>query len=61
VKIDPVESQETKQRIEIAQMNRIVRKMKNEITRMRSNDSYIPNPRMSVSKKKKGTFLKRRE
>jgi hypothetical protein len=35
VKVDPVAAQETKQIIEIAQMNRTIRKMQNEITRLR--------------------------
>jgi hypothetical protein len=34
------------QRIEIAEMNRTIRKMKNEITRLRRGDNYVANPRM---------------
>jgi hypothetical protein len=50
VKIDLVVAQETKQRIKIAQLNRTIRQMQNEITRLRRNDNYIPNPRISVPK-----------
>jgi hypothetical protein len=53
VKVDPVAAQETKQRIEIAQMNRTIRKMKNEITRLRRGDNYVANPRMSVQEKRR--------
>jgi hypothetical protein len=53
VKTDPVAAQETKQRIEIAQMNRTIRQMQNEITRLRRNDNYIPNPRMSVQEQRR--------
>jgi hypothetical protein len=53
VKTDPVAAQETKQRIEIAQMNRTIRQMQNEITRLRRNDNYIPNPRMSVPEQRR--------
>jgi hypothetical protein len=44
VKVDPVAAQETKKRIEIAQMNRTIRKMQNEITRLRRGDNYVANP-----------------
>jgi hypothetical protein len=47
VKVDPVAAQETKQRIEIAQMNRTIKKMQNKITRLRRGDNYVENPRMS--------------
>jgi hypothetical protein len=53
VKVDPVAAQETKQRIEIAQMNRTIRKMKNEITRLRRGDNYVANLRMSVQEKRR--------
>jgi hypothetical protein len=53
VKVDPVAAQETKQRIEIAQMNRTIRKMQNEITRLRKGDNYVANPRMSVQEKRR--------
>jgi hypothetical protein len=52
VKVDPVATQETKQRIEIAQMNRTIRKMQNEITRLRRVDNYVANPRMSVQEQR---------
>jgi hypothetical protein len=44
----PFAAQETNQRIEIAQMNRTIRKMKNEITRLRRGDNYVENSRMLV-------------
>jgi len=46
VKVDPVVAQETKQRIEIAQMNRTIKQMHNEITKLRTGDNYVENPRM---------------
>jgi hypothetical protein len=52
VKVDPVATQETKQRIEIAQMNRTIRKMQNDITRLRRVDNYVANPRMSVQEQR---------
>jgi hypothetical protein len=48
MKVDAIAAQETKKRIEIAQMNRTIRKMKNEITRLRMGDNYVSNLRMSV-------------
>jgi hypothetical protein len=48
VKVDPVAAQETKQIIEIVQMNGIIKQMKNETTRPRRGDTYVENPRMSV-------------
>jgi hypothetical protein len=52
VKVDPIVAQETKKRIEISQMNRTIKKMKNEITRLRRRDNYVANPRMMVPKKR---------
>jgi hypothetical protein len=43
-----VATQETKQRIEIAQMNRTIKQMQNNITRLTRGDNYMPNPRMSI-------------
>jgi hypothetical protein len=53
VKTDPVASQEMKQRIEIAQMSITIRQMQNEITRLRRNDNYVLNLRMSVIEKRR--------
>jgi hypothetical protein len=53
VKVDPVAAQETKQRIEIAQMNRTIKQMQNEITRLRRGDNYMPNPRMSIPEQRR--------
>jgi hypothetical protein len=53
VKVDPVAAQETKQRIEIAQMNRTIKQMQNEITRLRRGDNYVENLRMSVPEKRR--------
>jgi len=53
VKVDPVEVQETKQRIEIAQMNRTIKKMQNDITKQRRGDNYVENPRMPVLEKRR--------
>jgi hypothetical protein len=48
IKVDPVAAQETKKRIEIAQMNRTIKQMQNEITRLRRGDNYVANPRMPI-------------
>ena len=53
VKVDPVATQETKQRIEIAQMNRTIKQMKNKITRLRRGDNYMPNSRMLILEKRR--------
>jgi hypothetical protein len=53
VKIDPVAAQETKQKIEIAQMNRTIRQMQNEIIRLRRNENFMLDSRMSSSRTKK--------
>jgi hypothetical protein len=53
VKVDPVVAQETKQRIEIAQMNRTIMQMKNEIIRLRRGDNYVANLRMSIQEKRR--------
>jgi hypothetical protein len=53
VKVDPVAAQETKQRIEITQMNRTIKKMQNEITKLRRGDNYVVNPRMHVPEKRR--------
>jgi hypothetical protein len=51
VKVDPVMAQETKKIIEIAQMNITIRKMLNEITRLRRGDNYVENLRIPVQEK----------
>jgi hypothetical protein len=61
VKVDPVAAQETKQRIEIAQMNRTIKQMKNEITRLRRGDNYMPNPRMSIAEQRRNPTRKQSE
>jgi hypothetical protein len=48
-----VATQETKQRIEIAQMNRTIKQMKNEITRLRRRDNYAANPRIPVPEQRR--------
>jgi hypothetical protein len=53
VKVDPIVAQETKKIIEIAQMNRTIRKMHNEITKLRKADNYVSNSRMSVQYKRR--------
>jgi hypothetical protein len=53
VKVDPVAAQETKQRIEIAQMNRTIKQMQNEITRLRRGDNYMPNPRIPIPEQRR--------
>ena len=41
VKVDLFAAQETKHIIEIAQINRTINKMQNEITRLRRGDNYV--------------------
>jgi hypothetical protein len=53
VKVDPVAAQEPKKRIEIAQMNRTIRKMWNDITILRRGDNYVANPRTLVQDKRR--------
>jgi hypothetical protein len=53
VKVDPVATQETKKRIEIVEMNRSIKQMHNEITRLRRGDNYVENPRMLVPEKRR--------
>jgi hypothetical protein len=46
-------AQETKQRIEIAQMNRTIKQMQNEITRQRRGDNYMPNPIIPIPEQRR--------
>jgi hypothetical protein len=47
VRNDPGASQETRQKIEMAQMSRTIRQMQNEITRLKRGENLIPpNPNM---------------
>ena len=45
-------AQETKQRIKIAQMNITIKKIHNEISKLRRWDNYMENTRMSVLKQR---------
>jgi hypothetical protein len=60
MKVDPVETQETKQRIEIAQMNRTIKQMKNEMTTLRRVYNYMPNPRIPILEKRRNPPLENR-
>jgi UTP:GlnB (protein PII) uridylyltransferase len=60
MKFDTVEVQETKQRIEIAQMDRAIKQMQNEITRLIRGYNYMPNPRTSIPEKKRNPPLENR-
>jgi len=51
VKIDPITAQETKQKIEIAQMNRTIRQMQSEIIRLRRNENFMSNSRIPYPEK----------
>ena len=53
VKVDPMVAQETKKRIEIAQMNRTIKQMQNEITRLRRGDNYVVNPRIPIPEQRR--------
>jgi hypothetical protein len=63
VKNDPTTTQEMKQRMEIAQMNRTIRQMQNELTRLRRDENFVPtnqNPRIPIRNKEE-TMSKRKE
>jgi hypothetical protein len=49
VKVDPMATQETKKKIEIAQMNKTIKQMNNDITRLRRGDNYMPNSRILIT------------
>jgi hypothetical protein len=53
VKVYLVATQETKQRIEIAQMNRTTRKMQNEIIRLRRGDNHVENQIILIQEKRR--------
>jgi hypothetical protein len=53
VKVDPVAAHETKKIIEIAQMNRTIEKIQNEIRRLRMGDNYVENTRMPTLEKRR--------
>jgi hypothetical protein len=53
VKVDRVVAQETKQIIDISQMNRTIRKMQNNIKKIRRGDSYVANPRILVQEQRR--------
>jgi hypothetical protein len=53
IKVDPVVAQEKNQRIEIAHMNRTIKQLHNEITRLRRGDNYMPNPRMPIPEQRR--------
>jgi hypothetical protein len=48
VKVDTVVAQESKKGIEIGQMNRTIKQMKNEITKLRRGANSVENPRILV-------------
>jgi hypothetical protein len=53
VKFDPAKAQKKKHIIEIAQMNRTIKQMKNETTRLKRGDNYMPNQKMSIPKQRR--------
>jgi hypothetical protein len=48
VKVHPMVAHETKQRIKISHMNRTIKQMQNEITKLRKVYNYMSNLRMSI-------------
>jgi hypothetical protein len=50
---DPTTMQETKQRMEITQMNQTIRQMQNELTRLRRNENFSPNPRIPIQEQRR--------
>jgi hypothetical protein len=60
VRNDPTMTQETKQRMEIAQMNRTIKQMQNELTRLRRNENFPPNPRMHVQEQRRNPIQEQR-
>jgi hypothetical protein len=53
IKVDPVATNKTKQRIEIAQMNRTIKQMQKEITILRRKDNYMPYPIIPIPEKRR--------
>jgi hypothetical protein len=53
VKVYPLVAEETKQRIEIEQMNRTIKQMQKEINRMRRGYNYIPNSRIPIPEQRR--------
>jgi hypothetical protein len=45
--------QEMKKIIEIAQMNRTIKQIHNDINRLRRGDNYMPNPRIPIPEKRR--------
>jgi hypothetical protein len=48
---DPTATHETRQRMEMDQMNRTIQQMQNEIKILRRNENFISNPRMSEERR----------
>jgi len=46
--------------MEIAQMNITIRQMQNKITRLRRNENFIPNSRMSVPRQRRNSAQEQR-
>jgi hypothetical protein len=46
-------ARETKKRIDISQMNRTIKQMQNEITRLIRGDNHMPNPRIPILEKRR--------
>jgi hypothetical protein len=53
VKVDPITTQETKKRIEIAQMNITIKKIQNEITKLRKGGNYVANLGISIQEQRR--------
>jgi hypothetical protein len=63
VKNDPSTTQEMKQRLEISQMNRTIRQMQNELTRLRRDENFVPtnqNPRILIQEQRRNHVQEQR-
>jgi hypothetical protein len=64
VRNDPTTTQETKQRLEVAQMNRIIQQMQNELTRLRISENFVlvdQNPRVPSQEQRRIPNQEQRE
>jgi hypothetical protein len=53
VKVNLVAAQETTKKLKIAQMNKTIKQMKNDITRLRSGDNDMSHSRMPIPEQRR--------
>jgi hypothetical protein len=60
VRNDPATMQKMRQRMEIVQMNRTIRQMKNELTRLRRGENFVLNSRILSQEQRRNPILEKR-